>query len=109
MGTAIAGAWESVEIPKPVPLVKKHDNGSVYEITTSEGRVYPVGKVLSEDDDKIVIFSGATKPAPVSIPLSEVASIKIRKFSFVKTGLAAAGVYAVGFTVMLLISLQADR
>jgi len=97
VGTAVGGAWESVEIAKPVSLVKKRSDGSVYEITGRDGRVYPVGLVRSEDADKIVFFVAAGRPTPVSVPLSEIASVRIRKFSFVKTGLALAGLFGLGF------------
>ncbi len=86
VGTAVGGAWESVEIAKPVSLVKKRADGSVYEITGRDGRVYPVGLVRSEDADKMVIFVGATQPAPVSVPLSEIASVKIRRFGHREDG-----------------------
>jgi len=103
VGTAAGGAWESVEIAKPIPLVKKRDDGSVYEITGHDGRVYPVGLVQSEDADKMVIFISATQPAPVSIPLSEIASVKIRRFGLVKSALALGGLYGVGFVALMLI------
>jgi hypothetical protein len=101
VGTAVGGAWESVEIAKPVSLVKKRSDGSVYEITGLDGQVYPVGLVRSEDAAKIVFFVIAGQPTPVSVPLSEIASVRIRKFSFVKTGLALAGLYGVGFFTLL--------
>lgn len=106
VGTAAGGAWERAEIPKPVPLVRKSVDGSVYEITASDGRIYPVGKVLSEDADRIVILVSLSKPTPVSIPLSEVASLEVRKFSFLKTALAAAGVFGVGFVTFAAVMLS---
>jgi|PlaIllAssembly_1097288.scaffolds.fasta_scaffold57676_2 hypothetical protein len=103
VGTAVGGAWESVEIAKPVPLVKRRDDGSVYEITDRDGRVHPVGLVQSEDADKMVIFIGATQPAPVSVPLAEIASVKIRRFGIVKTALALGGLFCVGFVTLMVI------
>jgi hypothetical protein len=107
VGTAVGGAWESVEIAKPVPLVKKRSDGSVYEITGRDGRVYPVGLVRSEDPDKMVIFIGVTKPTPVSVPLSEVASVEIRKVSIMKTALALGGLFVA--TMITLWMLMADN
>lgn len=106
VGTAVGGAWESVEIAKPVPLVKKRSDGSVFEITGRDGRVYPVGLVRSEDADKIVFFVDAERPTPVSVPLSEIASVKIRRFDFVKTGLALAGLFALGYVGFAFIMLE---
>jgi hypothetical protein len=106
VGTAVGGAWESVEIAKPVPLVKKLSDGSVYEITGRDGRVYPVGLVVSEDPDKMVIFIGATQPAPVSVPLSEIASVKIRRFDIVKTALALGGLFCAGFFTLAALMLE---
>jgi hypothetical protein len=103
VGTAVGGAWESVEIAKPVPLVKKRSDGSVYEITGHDGRVYPVGLVRSEDPDKMVIFVGVTKPASVSVPLSEVASVEIRKFSIMKTALALGGLFVATMVTLWLL------
>lgn len=106
VGTAVGGAWESVEIVKPVLLVKKRSDGSVYEIVGLDGRVYPVGLVRSKDAAKIVIFVIAGHPTRVSVPLSEIASVRTRKFSLVKTGLALVSLYAVGFFTLL--ALNAD-
>lgn len=105
VGTSAGGAWESVEIAKPITLVKKRDDGSVYEITGRDGRVYPVGLVRSEDADKMVIFIGATRPAPVSVPLSEIASVKIRRFGIVKTALALGGLFCAGYAALAAIML----
>jgi hypothetical protein len=104
LGDAIVGtalSRENIELRKPVPIIKKRDDGSVYEITTSDGRTIPVEKVLSEDADKIVIFGGTPTLAKVSIPLSEVVSIKVRKFNYLKVGLLFAGACAVGAVVIV--------
>jgi hypothetical protein len=106
VGTAVGGAWESVEIAKPVSLVRKRSDGSVTEIVGLDGRIYPVGLVRSEDAARIVVFVVAGHPTRVSVPLSEIASVRTRKFSFVKTGLALAGLYAAGFFTLL--ALNAD-
>jgi hypothetical protein len=103
VGIAVGGAWEIVEIAKPVTLVKKRSDGSVYEIIGRDGRVYPIGLVRSEDADKIVVFVATEQPATVSVPLSEIASVKIRKFSFVKTGLALGGLFVVGFIILYVV------
>jgi hypothetical protein len=103
-GDSIVGAalsWENVEIRKPVAVVKKRNDGSVYEIHTSDGRIIPVGKVLFDDADKIVIVAGDAKVTPVTVPLSEVASIKVRKFSYLKTGLVFAAICGVGAAILV--------
>ncbi len=102
VGTAVGGAWESVEIAKPVSLVKKRSDGSVYEIVGRDGQVYS-GLVQSEDADKIVFFVNAGQPTPVSVPLSEVASVRIKKFSFTKTALALGGLFVAGSFILMMI------
>ena len=104
LGNAVVGtamSRENIEVRKPVPIIKKRDDGSVSEITTGDGRIIPVEKVLSEDADKIVIFGGAPTLTAVTIPLSEVASIKVRKFNFLKVGLLFAGACTVGAVVIV--------
>jgi ribosomal protein L18E len=98
LGDAIVGkaiSRENIEIRKPVPVVAKRDDGSISKITTSDGRVIPVEKVLSEDADTFMIYGGATTLVEVTIPLSEVASVKFKKFNFLKAGLLFAGACAV--------------
>ena len=53
----------------------------------------------------MVIFIGATQQAPVSVPLSEIASVKIRRFGFMKTALALGGLFCVGYAALAAIML----
>lgn len=108
VGTARGGAWEQVEVRKPVSVVRKRSDGSVYEIVDRDGRTYPVGSVATEDADKMVIFIVGTRTAPVSVPLSEIASIKIRRFSLAKTALALAGLTVVGYIGAFFILYRGD-
>ena len=106
VGTAVRGAWEQVEVRKPLSLVRKRSDGSVYEVVAGDGRTYPVGSVVSEDADKMAFFIVASRPAPVSVPLSEIASVKMRKLSLAKTVLALAGLFAAGYTAAAVIMLS---
>lgn len=108
VGTARGGAWEQVEIRKPVPLVRKDEAGRVYEIVDRDGRTYPVGSILSEDADRIVIFIVGARVVPVSVPLSEIASVRIKKFDLVRTTLALAGLTAAGYLGAFLIMYRGD-
>jgi hypothetical protein len=101
VGVATGGGWERVEVPKPVQLARKSSDGRIYEITGSDGRVHPVWEVLSEDENRLVILRGIGEPTRVSIPLGEIASITVRKFSFIKTGLVFAAFAGVGAAVLV--------
>jgi len=108
VGTARGGAWEQVEVRKPVSLVRKRSDGSVYEIVDRDGRAYAVGSVISENTDRIVFFIVGTRAVPVSVPLSEIASVKIKKFDLVRTTLALAGLTAAGYLGAFLIMYRGD-
>lgn len=101
VGTAIGGAWEKVEVQKPLSLVRKRSDGTVYEIVGRDGRIYPVGSVVSEDAGKIVFFIVAIQPTPVSVPLAEIAAVQLRRFSPIKTAFLLAGLLAAGFAAGL--------
>lgn len=78
-GTALARLSVPIEIQGPFSSIKKRADGSVYEITDSDGRVHQVQRVLKEGDGRWSILINDMTTQPVSIPLSEVRQIHFKE------------------------------
>jgi hypothetical protein len=76
---------ERVEIEGPFAEVRKRPNGTVYEVVDREGRTHPVWRVVSAGEDKMTVLSAVRKSELVSIPLSEVRSVQLRKLDMFAT------------------------
>lgn len=80
---------ERVEIEGPFAEVRKRPDGTVYEVVDREGRTHSVMRVVSAGEDKMTVLMAVRKSEQVSIPLSEVRSVRFRKFDHVATFIAA--------------------
>jgi len=90
VGTAIVYG-ERVEIEGPFTEVKKRADGTIYEVVDREGRTYPVHQVVSAGEDKMTVLVAGRNSEWVSIPLSEVRLVRLKRFDAVMTLVAVVG------------------
>ena len=99
-GTAIILGKE-VKIDRAnIKRIKRDRNRYISKIISKDGKVYHVitGTVIKEKD-KIIFTGGEGLYESVSIPLSEVKSVRVKRFDPFTTLLAGAGVCALVFVV----------
>jgi len=97
-GMAIVGIEE--RIPAPPTSIKKHPDGTIYEIIDRTGRAHSVLGVLNEGETEWTIVASGSTVQPVSIPLSEVKQVKYKKINTGLTILAIAPVAALGLIIL---------
>jgi hypothetical protein len=107
-GPALVSFEQTVELKKPLGLVKKRADGTVSEITDARGWVHYVLAIEKEGPDSLVIKERRTETQVVSIPLSEVRLIKYRKTNVIMTAMALAAFAATALTVILALALSND-
>jgi len=66
-----------IELTGPFPLIRKKDDGTIYEVVDAKGRVYSVQGVLGRGEDRMTILASAW--SQVSIPLADARQIEVRK------------------------------
>lgn len=102
-GTAIVSG-EKVALEGPFGEVRKREDGSVYEVVDGAGRTWPVIRVLSSAGDSMAVQVAGTRTASVTVPLSEVRTVRIRKLAVAATALAAGGGALVGIFILIVSS-----
>lgn len=93
VGTPSTFREREVEIAGPFPSIMKRSDGTVYQVTDANGRVWRVLKVLKEGPNRMTVRVAETV-GPVSVPLAEILQIVIKKTNpalSILTGLAIAG------------------
>jgi len=106
-GGAVIGATTvvqktSVEIDGPYVSVKKRADGTIYEVTDAKGQVHTVLLVLKEEPNKLTAQVRYPVTLTVSIPLSDLRSVQIRRIDVGKTALGVVGVYLLGTAALML-------
>lgn len=98
VGTAIMMS-KKIEIERAnTKKIKKHSDGSIFEIINKEGKIYPVIGKVNEEENKFIFFATYETFESVSISLSEIKSIRIKRINRPFMYLAiAVGVVAVGY------------
>jgi hypothetical protein len=91
-GLATTFAKEPIELEGPFPSVRKRADGSVFEVTDRNGKVYGVKEVLKTEEDRMIVLERSTGPAVVSVPIADARLIKVRKTNGPLTFLAIMGV-----------------
>jgi len=95
LGDKIAGTatffGKGVEIEGPFAGIKKRADGTIYEIIDREGRIYSVQKVVSAGEDKMTVLVTGRYSEWVSIPLSEIRSVQLKKLNVIATLVMVAG------------------
>ena len=83
-----------------IKRIKRDRNRYISKIISKDGKVYHVitGTVIKEKD-KIIFTGGEGLYESVSIPLSEVKSVRVKRFDPFTTLLAGAGVGALVFVI----------
>jgi len=88
-GTAVILS-KKVEITQDnIKTVQRDIKGMISEITHKNGKIYHVVNVSTKDDltgkeeDRIIFFTTYETSESVTIPLSEVKSVKVKNFDFV--------------------------
>jgi len=85
---------KKVEIyPDEVKEIRKHHDGSIFELINKEGEIFHVVGTVIEEEDKFIFFTTYETSESVSIPFSEVkmAVAMIKKKDPVLTFLASIG------------------
>ena len=92
----------NVEIEGPFFSVKKRTDGTIYEVTDAKGQIHPVLLVLKEEPNKLTAQVRYPTTLRVSIPLSDLRSVQIKRIDAGKTALAIVGGYFLGGAALLL-------
>ena len=112
VGTVTTLRERDVEIEGPFPLIRRLADGTVTEVTDARGKVWPVHRVLKEEPNRMTVRFVESVSGTVDIPLSEVLQIKYKRrdrlLTFMALTAGVAGALAIGFFVMMAISLDDD-
>jgi len=91
VGTPAAFGERDVEIEGPFPLIKRLSDGTVTEVTDAKGRVWSVREVLKEEPNRMTLRIADPMSGAVSIPLSGIWQVKIKRANTPLTLLAFLG------------------
>ncbi len=108
LGTAFNPTPKKVEIEGPFSLVKRDADGNIVEVVDGLGHGYAVKQVLKEDVNKIAALVVDGKPFKISIPLSEIRLIQVRKLNAPLTILTVTGGLAAGAFLSLIYMIRRD-
>jgi len=101
VGKAIIPSKEIVIYRFNIKKIKKDKNGNITEIIRKDGETYLVlTKTVRKEKAKIIFFLDTGSYKSVSIPLSEVKSMQIKRFDPLKTLLNVVGPFAVYFAAI---------
>ena len=89
-GTAIILSKEIIVERGAIKKVRKHRDGRIFEVTDNEGKIYHVVGLFKEESYKVIFFVPYESSKIVSIPLSEVKSLEIKRFSPLWTAIVIA-------------------
>ena len=103
VGEAVILSKEIVIARSNIKRIRKNQKGNIAEIISKDKKAYPVitGTVRKEKD-KIIFFLDTGSYKSVSIPLSEVKSMQVKRFDPLKTLLSVVGTWAVAFAALVL-------
>jgi hypothetical protein len=109
----IAVISKKVEITRDnIKKVKRDENGKVLEITHKNGKTYPVNygsvkevsikdDLTGKEEERIIFFTTPYETyESVSIPLSEVKSVRIKNFDFIASLFVAGAVIGLGVAAL---------
>ena len=68
-----------------IKKIRKHSDGSIFKVIDKDGKKYPVVGKAREEEDKFIFFTTYETFKSVFIPLSEVKSLRIKKFDPILT------------------------
>ena len=92
---------KKVEIERAdVKKIRKHSDGRIFEVINKDGKIYQAVGMVKEEDDKFILFTAYTSLEKVSIPLSEVKSLRIKMLDSLLTALCVVGY--IGIFILLL-------
>lgn len=98
---------KKVEIERAnIKRIKKHSDGRIFEVINKEGKIYNAVGLGKEEDDKFIIYTAYTSSESVSIPLSDVKLIRIKKLNYLLTAMVMVGSYGVLSLIILYSSLS---
>ena len=99
-GTAIILSKEIILERGAIKKVRKHRDGRIFEVIDKEGKIYHVVGLLKEESYKVIFFVPYESSELVSIPLSEVNSLEIKRLSPLWTAIVIAvpiAIIVIGF------------
>lgn len=109
VGSINAVRWRDIEIQGPFPLIKRRSDRTVYEVTDAKGRSWSVRKVWTEETNRMTVRIDVPPSDAVTIPLSEISQIKIKRTNTALTVLAALGGTAAALVVTGFIIWKIDQ
>ncbi len=105
VGTGRDPVAKQVDIEGPFSFTRD-ETGLITGVVDGKGQAYVVKKILSKDERTMTLVAWASNQ--VSIPLAEIATVKVRKTNTLMTSLAVIGGLAVIVVIFgyILISLE---
>ena len=107
-GTARVLVNEKTEIEGPFPQVRRRADGTIAEVTDSNGKVHFVQSVLREEPNLLVVQERYSARLSIAIPLSDVRLITYKKPHTVLSVAAIALFGALGLFALAMYSLSRD-
>jgi len=99
IGTSIILSKETSIERADIKKTRKHRDGSIFEVINKEGKIYQVVVgTAREEEDKFIFFTTYVSSESISIPLSEVKSLEIKRINLLLTTLALA-FYPIGIWI----------
>ena len=89
-GTSIILSKKTSMERADIKKIRKHSDGRIFEVIDKEGKIYHVVGTAREEEDKFILFTTYASSESVSIPLSEVKSLKIKRINLLLTALVIA-------------------
>jgi len=106
VGTGMDSAAKQIDITGPFTFRSAAD-GTAIGVVDGEGRAYAARKILSRDENRMTIL--ASELNEVSIPLSEIHSIEVKKTNAVLTTVVVIGGLAVAIFIYVIILINQDK
>ena len=98
IGTAIIMSKKVVIDGANIKKIRKHQDGTIFEIINKEGKIYHVVGTVRREEGKFICFIPYETFESVTIPLSEVKSVKVKNFNlFVSLLVVVGGVIGLYF------------
>ena len=103
VGKAVILSKEIVIARYNIKRIKKDSKGNISEIISKDKKVYYViSGTVRKEKGKIIFFLDTGSYISVSIPISEVKSMQLKRFDPLKTLLSIVGTYAILFAAAVL-------
>lgn len=97
VGNAIIMSKEAEIDLTNIVKIRRHSDRNIFEIIDKEGKIYRAVGIAKEEEDKIIYFTPYPSSELVSIPLSEVKLLRIKRLDTLISASIMAGTLAAVF------------